>query len=86
MYSIRSKRKRNLTREQLDRICKRHHIDKRHYQCFWGLIAKNRLTARLFTDRLLHCSNYSAAFQEIMIAAGRLRIATDEERRLFSKG
>lgn len=58
----------NITREEIDGICKRFHVAPCHRQCFWRLADEGRIVSREFSRRLLGQRNYKRAYKALLTA------------------
>lgn len=70
-HSKHSAGKCNITREEIDGICRRFHVAPYHRQCFWRLADEGRIVSREFSRRLFECRNYHRAYNAMLTAMSR---------------
>ena len=56
----------NITREEVDDICRRHRIAPQHRQCYWRMVARGEILSRAFGRALVYRRNYERATGEIL--------------------
>jgi hypothetical protein len=61
----------NITREQVDEICRRHGIASQHRQCYWRMIARGEILSHAFSRALVYRRNYERATAEILAIVDR---------------
>jgi hypothetical protein len=59
----------NITREEVNAICRKNGIAPQHYRCFWGLLL-GRGPRDEFGERLYKCRNYKEATKALFHATG----------------
>jgi hypothetical protein len=56
----------NLTKKEVDEICRRHRIAPQHRQCYWRLVARGEILSPVFGRALVYRRNYERATAEIL--------------------
>ena len=56
----------NITKEEVDEICRRHQIAPQHRQCYWRMVARGEILSRAFGRALVYQRNYERATAEIL--------------------
>ena len=56
----------NISREEVDAICRRHKILPHHRQCYWRMVARGEILSDAFSRALVYRRNYERATGEIL--------------------